>query len=126
MRLQRLEVYVGDRTAGAPPVFQYDFAGDRVQVLDAYADRVQVDARADGYDVLFWGEGEPAHFNRLAIEKSGEAYMRDADCSRRKDCTHFPRITGGGRMIVCVPHRLTVVGVGPAEPADDFVDIVIG
>ncbi|MCL1795826.1 MAG: NusG domain II-containing protein [Clostridia bacterium] len=125
-RLQRLEVYIGDRTGDSPPVFLYDYAGDRYQILDGYADRIRVDARPGGYDVLFLSGGEPARYNRLAIEKAGEAYMRDADCSRRKDCTHFPHIDAGGRMIVCAPHRLTVVGVGPKEPADDLVDAVIG
>ena len=127
--LERVDVFIGDRAREAAPIFSYLFTNDQYDMLDDAARDIRVQARADGYDVLFATEQHPAgplHYNTLVIQKSGEAYMADADCSRRKDCTRFPRITSGEQMIVCVPHRLTVLGVGGGDQADDGLDAIIG
>lgn len=128
VRLKALEVWYDDRTGGSAPVFRYDYERDRYEVDPAFADRIHITQDAKGYVATFTGMGEGEGVNELAILKAGEAYIRDANCSRRKDCTHFPHILHGDQMIVCVPHRLTFVGVGPSGEIapEDEVDIIVG
>ena len=48
----------------------------------------------------------------LAVDDAaGTAVMRDANCSRRKDCTAMRAIGSGGSVIVCIPHALRVISL---------------
>lgn len=49
--------------------------------------------------------------NLFSIENN-TAKMLEANCSLRKDCVYSSQITKGGQQIVCLPHNLTIVGVG--------------
>ena len=59
-------------------------------------------------------------YNVIAIDETARMVrMQDADCSRRKDCTHMRAIGGGGEVIVCIPHALkvtTLEGEDPSRP----------
>ncbi len=128
VRLETLEVWHDERSGGEVPVFRYRFSDGSYEIDPAWADRVAVTDGEGAFQVTFDGFDGGEGFNTLVIARSGEAYMQDANCSRRKDCTHFVHITHGNQMIVCVPHRLTVTGVGPSDApvTDTDVDIIIG
>ncbi|MCR4661330.1 MAG: NusG domain II-containing protein [Clostridia bacterium] len=49
--------------------------------------------------------------NILVIENNS-ANMIEANCSIRKDCVYSQKITKGGQTIICLPHKIRVVGIG--------------
>lgn len=59
--------------------------------------------------------------NVLIVEKSGYAYMKEANCSFNADCVHSDKITRSGDVIICLPHKIEVVGIGQEEG-----EIIIG
>lgn len=133
INLGAINVFHDDPIIGETLVFQYSFASDSYTIDDAWTDRVHSIRIDGGYTVRFDGLGDSADgFNLLTILDSGEAFMLDADCSRRKDCVGFAHIRHGGSVIICVPHQLTVVGEGgvyneePGEDPDGDVDLVLG
>ena len=55
-------------------------------------------------------------FNEIVIDPVAQkAYVRDADCSYKKDCAHMAAITAENGVIVCVPHALTVRALGAKD-----------
>lgn len=115
--------------AGETLVFRYVYAEDTYFIDALWRDRVSVEAAEAGYEVTIAGLDGGDGFNALAIE-GAKAYMRDANCSRGRDCTHFPAIRRGEQVIICVPHHLMVYGIGDGEaaptPAPDDIDILLG
>lgn len=54
--------------------------------------------------------------NVLQIDGAARsAYMADADCSRRKDCTGMQPIEHTHDVIVCLPHELKVLALNGTE-----------
>lgn len=54
----------------------------------------------------------PEGYNVIVFDGEG-AKVTEADCSVRADCVNFSgKITKSGDAIFCVPHSLSVVGVG--------------
>lgn len=49
-------------------------------------------------------------YNVICIDDEQKlVWMFDADCSRRKDCTHMFALGDGGEVILCLPHFLRIV-----------------
>ena len=115
--LQGIEVYYEDRDAGESLIFSYDFVSDEYTVDSRYEDKIKIEKTDDGYNVdIFYGTDG---YNLLRILHAGEAYIVDANCSSRKDCTAFEHITKGNMVIICVPHHLKIVGIGPSGETPD-------
>ena len=128
--LSRISVYHEDRQGNETLVFAYDYLGDLYMVDELWRDRVSVTKANGAYEVSLGGLGEDGTgYNSLLLLPAGEAYIAQANCSARRDCTHFPHITRGNMAIACVPHRLKIVGDGEAFPPDknpDEVDLILG
>lgn len=86
-------------------VFTYDFATDTYNIDAAGQNTVKVEDDGSELRVTVTYENE---FNLIIIEKSGRAYIKDADCSYHKDCTSMQAICDSNGIIICVPHKLTV------------------
>lgn len=118
--LAALEVY-RDSRAGEQLVLRYDYAADAFEVSEAWAGQVQLQPVEGGWAATIATEG--GGYNVLQV-REGKAYISDANCSNRGDCMEFSPITGGDEVIICVPHHLTVLGVGETntpEPQDPII-----
>lgn len=108
------KITVNDLNSGET-VFSYDFSsqrssfdGNKVKVTDN-GEYLEVEITAGG------------GYNLLIVEKNGVAYMKEADCSFNADCVHSGKITRSGDVIICLPHKLEVIGMGSGEG-----EIIIG
>lgn len=101
--LDSLEVFYSERL-----IYTYDFSKNSgkissdcpIDITESHGDTLLVEFK-NGSDV-----------NVLEIF-DGRAQMREANCSVYAECVNcFSAITRGGDVIVCLPHKLKVVGVG--------------
>lgn len=53
--------------------------------------------------------------NVVIIEPDGKTYMKEANCSSRKDCVKSGAITRGGDAIICIPNKIEIIGTGDGE-----------
>ncbi len=98
-------------------IFEYDFIKKSYIIDDQWKDKVTVVTDSDGMTVnVLTLNGE---FNSVKILDLGKVYVIDADCSFHKDCTKFTPITKGNQAIICVPHSLTILGVGDGIIQDE-------
>ena len=51
----------------------------------------------------------PDNFGIYTAMGGVSAAMRDANCSRRKDCCAMQPVGEGGGVIVCIPHGLRIL-----------------
>lgn len=102
-------------------ILYYDFAKDNFNINHKYNENIEIktEHNKNSYFVAIKIEEE---YNVIVIEKSGKVYVSDANCSFKKDCTHFKGIVKGGDSIICLPHKLIITGI--SEGAE--LPIVIG
>jgi len=94
-------------------IFTYEFETDKITIAGEWEDRIAVTETDDELEVKFFFGDE---YNLLTIAKKEKtAVMTEATCSFHHDCTKFPPITDGSGVIICIPHGLTVYGVGDAD-----------
>lgn len=88
-------------------VFVYDFDGSAYRVVDAA--HVQVTSESDDTLIIrFYGAGVD-EFNDIVIDKGAHSvYVREANCSLRKDCVHTNAITDKSGLIICTPHSMKI------------------
>lgn len=103
-----IEIEIGEER-----VYTYSFRTGG-GIASAWESRVS--ERREGDLVLVTVQTGDGGYNILEInvvEKS--AKMRDANCSRRKDCTVTAALVANGGVIVCVPHGLKVLALDGQE-----------
>ena len=97
----------------AAVIFTYEFEGDKTTIASGWEERIIVTETDNELEVKFIFGDE---YNLLTILKKEKiAVMTEATCSFHHDCTKFPPITNGSDVIICIPHGLTVYGVGDAD-----------
>ena len=88
-------------------VYQYMF-GSGGTISPGWEDRVSEERG----DVLQVRIETASGYNVIAIDEAARTVrIKDADCSRQKDCTHMQAIGEEGDVIVCIPHGLTVTSL---------------
>ena len=97
-------------------VFVYSFADGSLILNENFSGLVAKDVKDGVYTVVIYTDKEKTAFNTVIIERDGTTYVSDADCSRRKDCTHMKAIDESGGTIVCVPHGLKIYATGDYSP----------
>ncbi len=96
-------------------IFSYSVASGEY----TYDERLVMVEKTDGALVVTIEKGDKK--NVLVVEKNGETYMKEANCSINADCVHSDKITKSNDAIICLPHKLEVVGKGSEEG-----EIIIG
>ncbi|HPG91998.1 MAG TPA: NusG domain II-containing protein [Clostridia bacterium] len=97
----------------AVEIFTYEFENDKITIASGWEEKITVTEIADTLEIKFVFDDE---FNLLTISKNDRtAIMTEANCSFHHDCTKFPPITDGSGVIICIPHGLTVYGVGVTD-----------
>lgn len=90
-------------------LFSYDIASGNVECDERVVSLKKTD---DGLEVAIKrGERE----NVVIIRRDGETYMKEANCSSRKDCVKSGAITRGGDAIICIPNKIEIIGIGDGE-----------
>lgn len=88
-------------------VYTYTF-GTGGEIAAGWSDRVTESAEGDLLLIRIRTSDE--EWNEIAVDETARtAVMRDANCSRHKDCCAMLPVGGGGEVIVCIPHGLRVV-----------------
>ena len=126
--LTAIEVWVEERASDAVCVCTYEPSSGDFHIQRGWEARVDMHTDAQGLHVTVSGLRDGEGFNTLLI-RDGQVRMQDANCSMRKDCTLFQPITHGGQTILCVPHGLSIEGLGgqDAPPSsDDAIDLLLG
>lgn len=101
-------------------VYRYEY-GAGGWVAPAWSGRI---AEREEGEVLYVRIVTEEGWNELAIDLAQKSVrMNDADCSRRKDCTHMAPVQGAFDVIVCLPHALKVLALKGGE---DISHPVIG
>lgn len=101
--------------SGEVEILSYDFSSDELTVKEGYEDRLIISDTKTGYEIKFLSSD--GGYNLIEIDKSGSVYVSEADCSFSKDCVSFSPIESGGQVIICVPHKLVIMGYSKgAEP----------
>lgn len=90
-------------------IFTYTFEEDNYEINREYIEKVSVENDQDKLTVTVYSDADKSHYNIVVIEKSGSAYMQNADCSYHKDCVGMSPIVDNRGIIVCLPHKLTVL-----------------
>ena len=90
-------------------LFSYNIANGNV----AYDESVVLLKKTDeGLEVTIKREESE---NVVIIEPDGKTYMKEANCSLRKDCVKSGAITRGGDAIICIPNKIEIIGIGNGE-----------
>ena len=88
-------------------VYTYRF-GAGGEVSSEWAERV-TEREEEGL-LLVTVQVSEGEWNEIVIDDGAKsAAMRDANCSRRKDCCAMQPVGEGGGVIVCIPHRLRIL-----------------
>lgn len=99
---------------GGQRAFTYDFASDTLTVTKEFEKLAEATDETDKITIkLAHGDG----YNLIIIEKSGKAYVVEADCSLRKDCVYTSPITTTSGVIICVPHELRIYASTDYNPS---------
>ena len=95
--------------AGGECVYTYTF-GEGGKTAEGWAEKIS--ERREGELLIVRIELSEGAWNELAVDDAaGTVRMRDANCSRRKDCTAMQPVGAGGSVIVCIPHVLRVLSL---------------
>ncbi|MEG2002635.1 MAG: NusG domain II-containing protein [Clostridia bacterium] len=119
--LSNLKVLKSTKTADVL-IFDYEFSSGSFKIADGYENLVNVTKNSDGLLVTIY-TSDNSGFNKIQITEN-EAFVIDANCSFHQDCMTFPHIKSNDNVIICVPHNLTLIGVGKADSGTD--DPIIG
>lgn len=103
-------------------IFNYDFTNKTYTIADGYSKYIEIDDNSNGILVKIYTE-DMKGYNLIQITQN-DAYVVDANCSFHQDCMQFPHINGNNDVIICVPHNLTLIGVGEIVQGSD--DPIIG
>lgn len=88
-------------------VYTYRF-GAGGEVSSEWAERV-AEREEEGL-LLVTVQVSEGEWNEIVIDDGAKsAAMRDANCSRRKDCCAMQPVGEGGGVIVCIPHGLRIL-----------------
>lgn len=88
-------------------VYTYRF-GAGGEVSSEWAERVT--EREEERLLLVTVQVSEGEWNEIVIDDGAKsAAMRDANCSRRKDCCAMQPVGEGGGVIVCIPHGLRIL-----------------
>ena len=88
-------------------VYTYRF-GAGGEVSSEWAERV-TEREEEGL-LLVTVQVSEGEWNGIVIDDGAKsAAMRDANCSRRKDCCAMQPVGEGGGVIVCIPHGLRIL-----------------
>lgn len=88
-------------------VYTYRF-GAGGEVSSEWAERVA--EREEEGRLLVTVQVSEGEWNEIVIDDGAKsAAMRDANCSRRKDCCAMQPVGEGGGVIVCIPHGLRIL-----------------
>lgn len=88
-------------------VYSYRF-GAGGEVSPEWAERV-TEREEEGL-LLVTVQVSEGEWNEIVIDDGAKsAAMRDANCSRRKDCCAMQPVGEGGGVIVCIPHGLRIL-----------------
>lgn len=88
-------------------VYTYRF-GAGGEVSSEWAERV-AEREEEGL-LLVTVQVSEGEWNEIVIDDGAKsAFMRDANCSRRKDCCAMQPVGEGGGVIVCIPHGLRIL-----------------
>ena len=88
-------------------VYTYRF-GAGGEVSSEWAERVT--ERDEEGLLLVTVQVSEGEWNEIVIDDGAKsAAMRDANCSRRKDCCAMQPVGEGGGVIVCIPHGLRIL-----------------
>ncbi len=99
-------------TVDGATVYTYEY-GKGGAIARGQEECVQEEREGDCIAVTVCAQGG---FNEIIIDPNEKkAYVRDADCSYKKDCVHMTAITAENGIIVCVPHALTVRALGAKD-----------
>lgn len=92
-------------------VYSYSFSTESGNVYSDVVTIVSEDTA--GITIRFEKEGA---FNEIYADKKEKSVrVVDANCSSGKDCVNTGALNNGGKIIVCVPHRLKILPVGGAN-----------
>lgn len=84
-----------------------------------YESRVEVAAEGETVAVTVYSDEAKKEYNVVVIDlKSRSAFVKDANCSFRKDCTAMKPVSEKGGIIVCVPHKIKVISLTEKEDYD--------
>lgn len=95
-----------DITLNDEKVFTYNFIEKKYEVFNNSL--VVVDKETDILYLTIYKDENKNHFNKVEIDiKSKKVYLKSANCSASKDCTHMI-IEKVGDNIICAPHNLII------------------
>ena len=104
-KLKRIEI---KSLESGETLFSYNIANGNVAYDESV---VSLKKTGKGFEVTAKrGERE----NVVIIELDGKTYMKEANCSSRKDCVKGA-ITRGGDVIICIPNKIEIIGTGDGE-----------
>ena len=94
----------------------YNYGSFNPQITDnSFSDKIVYDKSANTLTV-YYGQ-DNSHFNVIKIDDTKKtAMVKDANCSVSKDCVYTPSLKGDS-AIVCVPHKLKIVGLKDKAPS---------
>ena len=94
-------------------IYTYQYGKNKGEIAADWADRVEEKKENGILIVSIYFNDEKKDFNVLEIDTSAKtAFMRDANCSFRKDCTKTKSISSERDIIVCLPHKIKVCALG--------------
>lgn len=88
-------------------IYSYEF-GRGGEIAPAWADRI-TESATDGAIVIGIRISSDAWNELIVDDASRTVSMRDANCSRRKDCCTMLPLGAGVGAIVCIPHGLRIL-----------------
>ncbi len=95
-------------------IMSYRFEKGTVTVSEGWEDRITV-TKEDGVINVRFTFGDEYNLLEISPQKKSAKMVR-ANCSYHKECVDsFPRITSADGFVICMPHRLHIVGVGESE-----------
>ena len=62
-----------------------------------------------------------SHGTNVVVVENGTVFVREADCDNQ-DCVHQGSISGPGRQIICLPHKLWIEVVAEGDEGATAMD----
>lgn len=103
-QLEYLEIYKNDVL-----IYKYDFIGGEGKKITDVDDIKTEEFDENGITFVKIDEG--GDYNIIEIGKD-YALVSDANCSHYAPCEHYAAIKKDGDTIICLPHKLKLIGIG--------------